>query len=109
MGVAQINFHSLGPIYMVSGIRGNPSTRDNFIERLYEKHLSLLAESKLTLHDYLKPSWNIQMLGYSSVFFKFLSGHSITVGFAALKFYFFNISPKIWTLRDTRNAVSCPG
>ena len=36
---------------MVSGTRDNPSSRDNFTERLYEKNLSLLAESKLTLHD----------------------------------------------------------
>ena len=53
---------------MVSGTRDNPSSRDNFIERLYEKNLSLLAESKLTLHDYLQPSRNIQMLDYSSFF-----------------------------------------
>ena len=43
----------------------------------------------LTLRDYLQPSLNIQMLGYSS--FLFLSGHCITVGFAALKFYFLNV------------------
>ena len=96
---------------MVSGTRDNPSSRDNFIERLYEKNVSLLADSKLTLHDYLQPSRNIQMLGSSS-FFQFLSGHSITVDFAALKFYFFDINsalkPKIWTLRDTMIAVSCP-
>ena len=53
---------------MVSGTRDNPSSRDNLTERLYEKNLSLLAESKLTLHDYLQPSRNIQMLGYSSFF-----------------------------------------
>ena len=54
---------------MVSGTRrDSPSSRDNFIERLYGKNLSLLAESKLTLHDYLQPSRNIQMLGYSSFF-----------------------------------------
>ena len=53
---------------MVSGTRDNPSSRDNFIERLYQKNLSLLAESKLTLHNYLQPSLNIQMLGYSSFF-----------------------------------------
>ena len=33
---------------MVSGTRDNPPYRDNFIERLYEKRLSLLAELKLT-------------------------------------------------------------
>ena len=34
---------------MVSGTRDNPPYRGNFIERLYEKRLYLLAESKLTL------------------------------------------------------------
>ena len=33
---------------MVSDTRDNPPYRGNFIERLYEKTLSLLAESKFT-------------------------------------------------------------
>ena len=58
---------------MVSDTRDSPSSRDNFIERLYETNLSLLAESKLTLHDYLQPSRNIQMFGYSSFLVYFRS------------------------------------
>ena len=27
--------YTLGPVYMVSGTRDNPSARDNFAERLY--------------------------------------------------------------------------
>ena len=42
----------LGPIYVVSGTRDNPPYRGNFIERLYEKKLCLLAETKLTLLKY---------------------------------------------------------
>ena len=42
----------LGPTYMVSGTRDNPPYRGNLIERLYEKKLSLLTESKLTLLKY---------------------------------------------------------
>ena len=38
--------------YMVSGTRDNPPYRGNFIKHLYEKKLSLLAESKLTLLNY---------------------------------------------------------
>ena len=37
---------------MVLGTRDNPLFRGNFIERLYEKKLSLKAESKLTLLNY---------------------------------------------------------
>ena len=37
---------------MVVGTRDNPPRRGNFIERLYEKKLSLLAETKLTLLEY---------------------------------------------------------
>ena len=37
---------------MVSGTRDNPPYRGNFIKRLYEKKLSLLAKSKLTLLNY---------------------------------------------------------
>ena len=45
---------ALGPIHMVSGTRDIPPYRGNFIERLYEKKLTqLLAESKLTLLNYL--------------------------------------------------------
>ena len=42
----------LGPTYMVSGTRDNPPYLGNFIERLHEKKLSLLTESKLTLLKY---------------------------------------------------------
>ena len=45
-------FNALGPIYMVSSTRDNPPYRGNFIERLYEEKLSVLAESKLTLLKY---------------------------------------------------------
>lgn len=34
---------------LVLGTRDNPSSRNNFIKRLHEKKLSLLAESKTTL------------------------------------------------------------
>lgn len=37
---------------MVSGTGDNPTYLGNFIERLYEKKLSLLAESELTLLKY---------------------------------------------------------
>ena len=37
---------------MVSGTRDNPPYGGNFIERLYEKKLSLLSESNLTLPNY---------------------------------------------------------
>ena len=41
----------LGSVYMVLGTRDNPPYRGNFIEHLYEKMLSLLAESNLTLFN----------------------------------------------------------
>ena len=34
---------------MVSGTRDNPTPRDNFTERLYDKKLSRLTEIKLTI------------------------------------------------------------
>ena len=41
--------HSLGPVYMVSGTRDNPPSRDNFSEHLYE---NCMTKTKLTLLDY---------------------------------------------------------
>ena len=46
-------YREQGPVYMVSVTRENTPYRGNFIERLHEKKLSLLGESKLTLLNYL--------------------------------------------------------
>ena len=58
---------------MVSDTRDNPPYRGNFIERLYEKRLSLLAESKLTL---LKYSQSYLIFKASEIFLRLSFFHS---------------------------------
>ena len=57
-----------------AGTRDNPPYQGNFIERLYEKKLSLLAESKLTLLSY-------SLLKSPDIFLRLSWFNSISVGF----------------------------
>ena len=85
-----------GLIHMVSGTRDNPPYWGNFIERLYEKKLSLLAESNMTLLKYLfKPPDIFLRLS----FFPFI--RSVWALLSLFCFCNENLCFKTWNLENT--------